>query len=102
MRGSIACLTLNRQVVTHRVRCRVDLAAGADLAVDVRDVPRDGAQAEYELAGDFRIRPARRDQAQNLDFATCEMVWMSGLETSTRFSSSGVVRRIDSPHAYCI
>src|SRR5438132_6519039 len=37
------------QVVTHRVRRCVHLAAGADLAVDVRDVPRDRSQAKHEL-----------------------------------------------------
>src|SRR5213592_1695311 len=38
-------LPLDRQVVTNSVRGCVGFAAGADLAVDVRDVPRDRSQA---------------------------------------------------------
>jgi len=81
--------------VADGVRRRVCLAAGADLAVDVRDVASHGAQAEHEFAGYFEIGTAGGDQAQDLDFASCEVVWIGGLLTALLFTDS---RGVDWPH----
>src|SRR5439155_5380791 len=82
-------LLIRRQAVSHGVRRCVDLAAGADLAVDVRDVPRHGAQAEHKLAGYFEIRTAGGDQAQDLDFPMCKVVRISEHRPTGRFANAG-------------
>ena len=44
----------------------------ADLAVDVRDVPRNGADAKHKFTGDFGIGAAGGDQAEDLDLPSRE------------------------------
>src|SRR5437773_4440402 len=57
------CALVGRQVVADRVAGRVGFAAGADLGVDVRDMPRDRALAQDKLARYFRVCMAGRNKA---------------------------------------
>src|SRR5205823_9388078 len=95
-------LTLRCQAVPNRVRCRVGFAAGADLAVDVCDVPRDGAEAEDEFARYFGIGAAGGDEAQDLSFANCEVVWISGLLRKGKFADTSGIDGPHRPYDYCI
>ena len=54
------------------VGSRVGFAMRADLAVDVRDVPRNGADAKHKFTGDFGIGAAGGDQAEDLDLPSRE------------------------------
>jgi hypothetical protein len=66
-------------MVSKRVCGCVGFAVRANLSVDVRDMARDSAQAEHQLAGYFGICATGRDQAQDLDFAPGEATWIGRL-----------------------
>src|SRR4051812_8018665 len=46
----------------------------AELALDARAVPLDGADAELDLLGDLAVRVAKREQREDLALATAELV----------------------------
>src|SRR5438132_4382637 len=90
------------QVVADRVGGRVGFAAGAYLAVDIRDVPGHGTQAEHKLAGYLKIGASGGDQAQDLDFASCQLARISRLRARGRFPDIGGAGRLHRPDAHCI
>src|ERR687885_1212676 len=68
---------------------RLGAMIDTQLAVDVRDMPLDGGQADHQFIGDLLVPPARRDQTQNLEFPRRERL-REASDPEPRRDSDGV------------
>src|SRR3954451_18226030 len=59
-------------IIAEEIRSGVGLAARVDLAIEVGDMPLDGANTDREAIRDFAITLTRSDLAEDLQFAARE------------------------------
>src|SRR5579859_3159076 len=74
------------QAVAEGIRSRIDLAAGADLGIEVIDVALNGADAQHQLVRDLAVTPSGCHQAQYFQLPRSESL---GISWATRYRGFG-------------